>query len=372
MIQKKYIPIIKTGESELKAIRNLNENIKNFMLPLFELTKGRKKPKNAEGEIKNNIEFLQANFKETPFILDLTNDDKLINSEIENLLSSENNYANWVEFCFEQNKIFKEFYPTVMVVEEENYEQYLNKLLAQLIRLCSKFKYIAFRAQNESIAKNLILDINNILKLNKISNLSKKIIFILDYRYINNSTKGIEIASQICQILNSIGIENIVISSTSFPKNVSEHMSASDFVKFKIKEFEFFRNIRKNLNNKSIHLIYSDYATVNPVRNDNVVFARGWIPRIDVPSLDEFIYCRRMRRGKNQSYADVYKLIAQKVVSAEYYNVLVQNDIKGWGVQEIFNASKDIVGGSSPRFWISVRMNIYIEMLSKIINTVYD
>lgn len=374
MIQKKYIPIIKTGESELKAIKNLSTELKEFMLPLFELTKARKKPKEEEGSIKNNIEFLQENFKNSSFILDLTCDDKLSNTEIDDLLTSHNNYENWINFCLEQKKIFKEFYPCIIVAEEENeeYKNYLDKLQNQLTILCSEFKYVVFRAQNESIAKNLILDINNLIKKDVIKNLQKKIIFIMDYRYINNSSKGIDITAKICKVLYSLGIEKIVISSTSFPKTVSEHMSTSDFVKFKIKEFDFYRNIVKELNDKNIKLIYSDYATVNPVRNDNVVFARGWIPRIDVPAFNEYIYCRRKRREKKQSYADVYKNIAKKIVRSDYYNNLVQSDINGWGMQEILNASNDNVGGSSPRYWISVRMNIYIEMLSKFINTILE
>lgn len=372
MIDKKYIPVIKTGESELKAIKNLTAELKSFILPLFELTKARKKPKEAEGSIKNNITFLQENFSKTPFILDLTNDDKLSNTEIDNLLTSQNNYEKWVDFCLEQKTLFSEFYPTVAIVEEKNeeYEDYIYKLQNQIIKLCSNFKYIVFRAQNESIAKNLILDINNLIKKGIVNNLEKKIIFILDYRYINNTTKSIDIAAKLCKVLYSLGVENIVISSTSFPKTVSEYMNTSDFVKFKIKEFNFYKNIKKELNDKNINLIYSDYATVNPIRNDNVVFARGWIPRIDVPALDEYIYCRRTRRDKNQSYADVYKSIAKKIIDSDYYNNLLQKDIKGWGIQEILNASNDNIGGSSPRYWISVRMNIYIEMLSKIINTI--
>lgn len=374
MIDKQYIPIIKTGESELKAIKNLTVELKSFILPLFELTKARKKTKEAEGSIRNNIAFLQENFKKTPFILDLTNDDKLGNTEIDNLLTSQNNYENWVNFCLEQKPLFSEFYPTVAIVEEKNeeYEDYIYKLRNQIIKLCSNFKYIVFRAQNESIAKNLILDINNLIKKGDVNNLAKKIIFILDYRYINNSTKSIDIAAKLCKVLYSLGVENIVISSTSFPKTVSEYMNTSDFVKFKIKEFDFYRNIKKELNDKNINLIYSDYATVNPIRNDNVVFARGWIPRIDVPALDEYVYCRRKRRDKKQSYADVYKSIAKKIIDSDYYNNLLQRDIKGWGIQEILNASNDNIGGSSPRYWISVRMNIYIEMLSKIINTILE
>ena len=55
--QRKYVPIIKTGEAEIKAISNIDDNVQNFILPLFELTRGRKKQKEDEGKIekKNSI-----------------------------------------------------------------------------------------------------------------------------------------------------------------------------------------------------------------------------------------------------------------------------------------------------------------------------
>lgn len=60
MIDKKYIPVIKTGESELKAIKNLTAELKSFILPLFELTKARKKPKEILLEILLLIDSLSS------------------------------------------------------------------------------------------------------------------------------------------------------------------------------------------------------------------------------------------------------------------------------------------------------------------------
>ena len=73
---------------------------------------------------------------------------------------------------------------------------------------------------------------------------------------------------------------------------------------------------------------------------------------------------------KKQSYADVYKTLAKKIALSDYYTDLIENNVNGWGMQEIINASNNNVGGSSPRYWISVRVNIYIEMLSQVIDKV--
>ncbi len=364
-----YVPIIKTGEAEMRALKNLSFDIKQLMLPLFELTRARKNPKDDEGRIQSSIDFLEKHFREHPFILDLTLDERLTNSEIKELFSSNDNYCNWTNFCFEQKQKFAEIIPVVQMIEENDYNMYLEKLSKEVETLSKNFKYIAFRAHNESVAKNITLDINKIMKNSIINNYKDKIIFIFDFKYINNTNRGVEITQKIIKILHKIGITNIVISSTSFPENVSEHMSMSDFVKFKLKELEFFKNCINGIDSNQI--IYSDYATVNPVRNDNVIFARGWIPRIDVPSLDEFIYCRRKKRNKEGTYADSYVELAQKIIISDYFNTLIENNYGCWGTQEILNASEGNIGGSSPKFWISVRVNIYLSMIKDILNKVY-
>ena len=370
ILGKKYVPIIKTGESELRALRELDFDVKNIMLPMFELTRGRKNPKLDEGSIESSLKFLEQNFKEVPFILDLTLDEKLTNTEIKLLFSNNNNYANWVNFCLEHKEKFKCIIPVVQMIEETNYAEYIFKLKNQVKVLCEHFKYIVFRVNNESVAKNVILDINNIIKSDVVHNIQEKIIFVFDFKYINNTTQGVDITQKLIGVLNKIGVKNIVISSTSFPENVSDYMGMNDFVKFKMKEIEFFRNCVQGISNMNI--TYSDYATVNPVRNDNVVFAKGWIPRIDVPALDYFIYCRRQRRKKEGTYADSYITVAEKVAKSDYFKELSNEYKNCWGIEEIIKASEGIVGGSSPRFWISVRVNIYLNIVDKIINKVYQ
>ena len=62
--KKKYVPIIKTGDAEIKAISNIDDNVQEFILPLFELTRGRKNQKEDEGKIAKKIQFLKALLKQ--------------------------------------------------------------------------------------------------------------------------------------------------------------------------------------------------------------------------------------------------------------------------------------------------------------------
>lgn len=364
--QKKYVPIVKTGEAEIKAMSNIDDNVKNFILPVFELTRGRKSQKEDEGKIAKRIQFLKDNYKDFPFILDLTGIDDLSNSEIEQLHSSENSYSNWVNFCRTQKNNFGIFYPVVQIEEEEQYGLYIEKLNQQVIELCNDFEYIVFRSQDIIEARDLITDIKTILDrdTSKNINLKDRIIYILDYKYINNSEHNVETAKTFINILTAIGIKNIVLSSTSFPANVSEHINGTDYISFKIKELDFYKNVLREVNNKNINLIYSDYASINPIRNDNV-FARGWIPRIDVPSIDKQIHCLRKKRAENTTYADTYVIVAREVAQKKYFKDLITQNIISWGLNTIVNAANGNVEGSAPRFWISVRMNIYLTLLEK-------
>lgn len=364
--QRKYVPIIKTGEAEIKAISNIDDNVQNFILPLFELTRGRKKQKEDEGKIEKKIQFLKDKFKSIPFILDLTGIKDLSNTEIEQLHSSKDSYKNWITFCKTNKEEFGTFYPVVQIEEEEEYGLYIEKLNQQITELCKYFDYIVFRSQGIIEARDLISDIKTILdrKSSKNINLKDKIIYVLDYKYINNAEQNIETAKTFINVLTALGIKNIVLSSTSFPANVSEYMNPSNYITFNMKELDFYKKVLNEVSSKDLNLVYSDYSSINPIRNDNV-FARGWIPRIDVPSIDKKIHCLRKKRPENTTYADTYILVAREVIQKKYFKDLINQNITSWGLDTIMNAALGNVEGAAPRFWISVRMNIYLTLLEK-------
>ena len=56
MINKnKYSPIIKTGDAEMTALKGLDEKMKEKMIPLFEITRGRKAKNDSEGNVAKRI-----------------------------------------------------------------------------------------------------------------------------------------------------------------------------------------------------------------------------------------------------------------------------------------------------------------------------
>lgn len=353
----KYVPIIKTGDAELRVIKKLSSNIKNKIVPLFELTRGRKTKNDSTGNLEKRVKVLKEYYSDTPFILDLTSEFALSNEEIQDLHSSLNNYENWISYCKQLKNSFFEFYPVVQIEEEEDYNTYIQKLEGQIAKLCNNFKYIVFRASGNESIQNIISDIYTIKQKNSIPNLINKIIFIIDFKYINNSKSNIETAKIFINLLQKIGVSNIVISSTSTPAHFSQFMDA-DYKQFTIHERDFYESLCNEF--KHLDLIYSDYASINPIRNDTVTITNGWIPRIDVPSKDNKIHSTRRRRG-NLSYSDTYEIIAKFIVKQNFFNNISNFDC--WGVESIIETSEGNVTGTAPSVWISVRMDIYINMI---------
>ena len=116
---------------------------------------------------------------------------------------------------------------------------------------------------------------------------------------------------------------------------------------FKVDSYNDCLKIDKNI-------IYGDYGSINPIRNDNIVMARGWIPRIDVALSNSYFYHKKRREGN--SYAETYKTVAKKVVNDPYF----PRKLKCWGTDQIIISQRTPVS-LIPSFWISVRMNIHIE-----------
>lgn len=382
MINKnKYSPIIKTGDAEMTALRGLDEKIKEKMIPLIEITRGRKAKNDTEGNVAKRLKQLYDIYSRHSFIMDLTSEHDLSNKEIKNLYSPNNGYENWVKFCINQKNNFPKMYPVIQMQEEDNYDIYIKNILTQVKNLIAEFGFVVFRT-GEASAKKVIADIIYLLDSKTFDKLEEKIIFVLDYEYINDSTSGIDNAiSSIKYLAMKLNINNIIIAATSFPSNVfNTFKDGENSTILEIKEIAFFNNIKEKLKNENIpklNLIYGDYALINPTRNDGVTMARGWIPRMDTPSFDLKVHLERERRtrtliGKNEKgkpvyeygrYVDAYESLAERVITKPFFQIV--QPLNCWGVREIINAANSLVSSSSPSFWIAVRMNIHINLTVK-------
>lgn len=356
-----YIPIIKTGDAELKALDHLNLSEKQNITPVIELTRGRKSKNDPIGMLANRIKKLEQ-IQLKNFFIDLTGDPALSNIEIDVKRSSQDAYKGWRDFCTYLKTKFPNIYPVLQIEETDDYDSYISNLGQQILLFLDDFQYVMFRV-DDSNNINIISDIENILK--QYTNIdSSRILYMFDSQYIRDANTNSKLLARCAQVLSNLGIKNIIISSTSYPNSVTEEFGSIDkgiisSSTLYQKEVNYFNNVKNAAQDNSINWIYSDYASVNPIRNDTVIMARGWIPRIDIP-LDGNIYLYRKRRD-NSSYAHRYQELASHITKSNEFTTLKKR-INCWGIFEIEKASEGIISGANIIFWISVRINIYLSL----------
>lgn len=352
-MDKKYSVIVKTGDSELRAIKNLSPELRNKILPVVELTRGRAKNTGTKEEpmfiypYDSKLKKVTEIFMGIQIALDVTSDEDLSSQEIDQLFDYSNGYANWIGFL---NKLSSEglsIIPSILRnYHDENFEENLKK---QVCSLSAHFAEVMYRCTLDD--EGIVDDIQLIYECLKES---CNLLIILDCGWVapaSHKDHANMCIFRIQQLKKILGDKqySIVVCSTTFPNNVSEIGDDSSDT-FDLKEIDLYGLVAKEYP----EIIYGDYGSINPVRNDRIIMARGWIPRIDV-ALNDKIYYYRERKGSRE-YSDTYTSVARKAVSDERF----PSSIESWGISQIQNCALGDAPSASPSFWISVRMNTHI------------
>jgi hypothetical protein len=354
----KYSVIVKTGEAEIRAIENTEKSILKQIFPLIEITRGRKVSRNnvVSYPFDKRLSKIKTTLVGQVVAFDLTSDETLSSKEIDDLYDPTNGYQKWIDFLVQikNENIFKEIVPTILLnTEDVNFN---DNLLSQIKNLKRHFSSILYR---NSILDENCYDDFELLK-NEFNEMNLYVMVDCGYTpqasHKSFSEKAIARLGYIRSILNEIDAQYI-ISATSFPNNVTDLGDVKQDT-FSISEIQIHRDICEKISD----VIYGDYASINPKRNDTVTMARGWIPRIDVALQDSIYYYKQRRPQGISAYASTYTQVAQSVVNDIRFPKDLENN---WGIQQINTCAKGGAPSSTPRFWISVRMNIHIAQQVK-------
>lgn len=347
--------ITKLGSAEIRAMQHMSDDVKNHITPLIEITRGRKLSSRRRTEPEEWYPFdrymdqIKAIWKGHDVLFDLTSTESLSNTIINGLYDSTNGYQRWCDFLERLNaeSTFRSITPCIVLDgEDDNIEE---NLRLEVERLSQRHPLIAYRSNIDDEA--CYEDIPIVTSALGTSGL----VFIIDAEYVSQPSihsfyekikKRIENISPLLP-----ASAQIVISATSFPNNISEIGGLTH------DEFELCEvRLHEMLKEKAI--IYSDYGCINPQRNDGVVMARGWIPRIDVPLERSVFYHRQRRPSGTSAYNETYKAVAANVV----HDAKFPSSLRGnWGIEQIENSAGGANPSSQPNFWISVRMSIHVE-----------
>lgn len=358
-----YYLVVKTGQAEIRAIRNTAPSTLKQLFPIIELTRGRKKTLEDKSEVHpfdSRLDVLKEVFAGMDVAIDATGDTNLTCTEIDRLYDYNNGYENWVTLVrnLKAEKCFSSIVPTLLLNFDDNpYEDNVKK---EIEELCKDFDTLMYRdtITDDYCYEDLPLIINNLPE-------GKNLIILIDCGYapqaIENSLCS-KLLARIANLKKSIldGRCKLAFCATSFPNNISE-IGGQHNDSFKITEVNLYNRIREKYDD----VAYGDYGSINPIRNDNVVMARGWIPRIDVPLSAEVFYHRRRRVGA--AYSETYKQVARIVMADAKF----PTDLDCWGCDQI-RVCTTLPPSSSPNYWISVRMNIHIEQQVRRLTLVND
>lgn len=342
MRSERYIPIIKTTDAEIKGYQKLSDGVKKSILPLFELTRSRPVKGFPTGDIHRRMAQLREYTNKNPFILDITKHDDLSNPQIDALLDDTNGFQEW--------RVFLDRYSDMQIIPMLHlYPDDLENFKLFVKCTSEKFKTYAFRVSLETSAEELDVYLE---ELTTVLNVKDQLIVVIDAEYLyekNIDKSKIDISSLVDKCITH-SIKNICVNSSSFPSSVKSRVGGNDKEgEMKILELELFQYL--NVKHNSGVIFYGDYAGIHPIR---LTIAGGnWVPRVDQTTYDDYIY-KRFRRDDGG-----YVSAARDMVVWDKFL-----KIDCWGYDQIIKASEGLPEGKSPAFWISVRLNQHITMMS--------
>lgn len=352
-MKEKYCLIIKTGESEIRALENSSNEVIDSIFPVIEITRGRKKTINDSfcAPFDNRLNKLKLILKNKVVGIDVTSSEFLSSTEVDLLYDTSDGYCNWIEFLrnLNEERVFSEIIPAILVNNED--EDFKENLVKQVSSLKTLFTSLIYRTSIEddfSCYEDLIL-----LK-ETLNDVHLYVLIDCEYTpqasYLNVAEKCIARINNLKKIVKAD--TTFIVTSTSFPNNISD-IGDSLYDELKNSEVDIVKKVQDSCGED---VMYSDYGSISVRRNDGVIMARGWIPRIDVPTgLSTFYYKLRRPQGTT-AYSSTYNRVARQAVSDPKFP-----KFSNWGIKQIIECAKGVNPSSSPSFWISVRMCIHIE-----------
>ncbi|MDT8880103.1 hypothetical protein RSO68_11505 [Halomonas saccharevitans] len=339
-----YFPLIKTRDAELRCFGNIDAESFGKMLPIYELTKSRKTKKAPDGDIYRRMKQIGEIQEDRPFILDLCTDSKYINPQIEQLLSEQHGFRDWQYFIFDLHNDLN-IIPMVHLYEDDQGVMPDVEKFVQAASLQTDF--LAVRMPYDLGGEEIGYYLNPIVK-----NMADgcKLYVVIDAGFVREEPvrSVVDAFLYTCSGVEAFEekIEDVVMLCTSFPSSPANEGGDDMDGSFRIYEEEIFQKLKGDFPVK-----YGDYASIN---TEQIEMKGGtFVPRIDIASLDGMHFTYKRHRRHSGGYVRCAK---HTLSDSENYTPLGV-----WADEEISRAASSKPSGISPAFWISVRMNYYIE-----------
>jgi len=330
-----YFPILRTKDAELNGFAELSEKAKTALLPIFELTRGRRTKKDKVGDVNKRIDRILELVDGGRFILDLTTDPRASNKQIDNMLhDSGDGFKEWRTFLSNLNT--KQCIPIIHYNPNA-----LPEVRRQIVELLKLHQHLAFRINSDN--PEFINYVDQILAYIQDP---KRLILIVDAGFVAISQIEAH-KTQLTTLINTLKrFPNKICAVSGFPSSVTRY-GADDTGNFRLAEVEIGEHLVANTELRA----YCDYSSIHPIPFE--AFG-GWVPRVDFP-LDRNCYYYRYREVDGG-----YEKAATDVLADDLFRTIAGN----WGINQIRSAAGGLPEGRSPSHWIAVRVNIHLTRQS--------
>lgn len=331
-----YCPIIRTRAAELAGLGHLEDEAKEKLLPVFVIGKWPR----TDDVMASYKKAIHA-YGERPHVVDLTRIPTHQHNEIHKLLDPDENFLNWRRFV-ESLKKDIDIIPTVQFGTDVGITR-LRAITQQALELEASYGKIALNIDTASA-----LDRESAMHVLAALHDPTNCLCILQAGYLTKDNMEAAADTTITMMNSVRAIEpriECVCTGSSFPRSPAEF--GSKHGEIPILERELYRIVGGRN-----YAIYGDHGSIHPVVYD-MQMARGFVPRVDYPTDNTWIY---YRTNKGDSKQQGYIECAKNITRHEDWE-----DLGIWGTDTIKRvASGDAEKMGHPQKWIAVRVNIHL------------
>lgn len=327
-----YYPALRTRPAEMLGYKEIDEEIKDELLPLITLGAWPKQP-----GVTVSLESAKAAIGDRPFLLDITAEPRYQNPEILELLSPSGSFSAW--------RTLIQSHTLAIPVVQMRGSLRLPDLMRQTRELAKLAQErVAFRIVD------LAADTSRTVAALSTLDSADKALVIIDLGLVVKEMIGKCIAdslSTINQIRQEVPEATLCVMSSSFPASVTKSFdkdSGGTRGSIPIIEREIFEEIGSDA------CLYGDHGSIHP----KVSAATGgrYTPRIDYPTAESWEFERRPD-------TDALGYVSAAKALLDSFPEIRRN--KSWGARKIVSAAAGTIDKmKTPSSWIAARVNMHV------------
>lgn len=335
---KYYVPILKAKQSECMALRNLPPDLKENMVPLFEM-----QPRDTQSLLERTIGQIENSWeKHLPLYLDI--DRGYLSSNADEALTN---------FIYALNRSQEKGYKFIPVTGLRRSTRY-----QEIIQSSIKQQSYGVCVRLESIDWLDLQELNeNIEKLVSEFDLSyDEVDILLDFGAFLPSQSGTIVTSAtttINKLAKLKDFRNLVISGTAFPASLPRAIQSVH--KLPRSEWLVWSTLKSNKMVERMP-IFGDYTIVHPEFPELDFRYVEIAPKIKYTAEAEWIFIR-WDKGDWAAFHDVCRLlVGQSEFSGEEFS---------WGDRRIYECSTQAYDTGNPGQWVTIGINHHLTFVTE-------